>query len=223
MPDWYRRILTSLAGVDPDTNMTLLGTHATSIGFRQPEFSVDFDIVSYQTTRIIIANPVFALLGNLPLDGTLGAMAAVAKCHAEASGIDITRFDLIPDDSGPDVAFLEGMVRCAFKVMQNPDLAFGIVQEVAEAVGVSSAGSLEGVKSALKSLGPTLSRLASGLAIGSTLTNLWDGIFDNLADGRVTLSLKSAGPAELTRLPAANNCIAIKEMETLVSNAGRVA
>lgn len=189
LSDDYRRVLTSLAGVDGATNTTLLGTYAMSVGFRQPKQNVDFDVLAYQTSRIIVANPVFALLGNLPLEGTLGAMAAVAKCHAEASGIDITRFDLVPDDTRPDVGFLERMVRCAFETLQHPELAVGVVQEVAGAIGLSNFSGLDKVNGALRSLAPTAARIASGLAIGSALTNLGDGIFDNLADGRITIRL----------------------------------
>lgn len=189
VPDEWRRLLTSLTGVDANTNMVLLGTYGMRIGFRQPDQSVDFEMLAYQTPRIISANPVFALLGNLPLEGTLGAMAAVAKCHAEASGIDVTRFDALPDSNPPDVGFLEGMVRCAFETLQHPELTFGVVQEVAGAIGMSNAAVLDKINGALRSLAPTVARIASGLAIGSTLTNLWDGIFDNLADGRITISL----------------------------------
>jgi hypothetical protein len=199
MPDEWRRMFTSLAGVDPNTNTGLLGTQAMSLGFRRPEQTIEFDLMAYQTPRVIAANPVFALLGNLPIQGTLGAIAAVAKCHAEASGIDITRLDPIPDSDPPDVAFLEGIVRCAFETLQHPELAFGAVQEIASAIGMSNAAVLDKIHVGLQSLAPTVARIASGLAIGSTLTNLWDGIFDNLADGRVTISLTgNATPSSST-------------------------
>lgn len=193
-PDVYQRLLPALAGVDPHTNVALLGGQSMSLGFQRPGTEVTFDMVAYQTSRIITVNPVFALLGNLPVDGVIGATAAVAKCHAEASGIDITRFDLIPDDRTPEIAFLEGVVRCAFDVLQHPELAFGIVKEVAAAVGVSSAR-LSGIRSSLNALAPTVARVASGLAIGSALTNMWDGIFDNLADGRIITTLRAAQAA----------------------------
>jgi hypothetical protein len=194
MPDAWRRLLTALNEVDPDTNTVLLGGHAMSVGFRQPEQAIDFDVLAYQMPRTIIANPVFALVGNLPLEGTVGVMAAVAKCHSEASGIDVTRFDAIPDDTRPDVGFLEGMVRCAFEILQDPELAFGVVQEVAGAIGVSDAAVLDKINGALRSLAPTAVQIASGLAIGSTLTHLWDGIFDNLADGRIAITMAGRAP-----------------------------
>jgi hypothetical protein len=192
LPDTWRRLLTGLAGVDPGTNTVLLGTLSMSVGFRQPDRPVDFDMRAYQTPRIITANPVFALLGNLPVEATLGELAAVAKCHAEASGVDVTRLDAVPDDTRPGVAFAEGVVRCAFEVLQHPELAVGVAREVAGAVGVRDGALLAKVEANLRAVAPTAARLASALAVGSTLTNVWDGIFDNLADGRISVRLDGA-------------------------------
>lgn len=205
MPDDRRQLLTSLAGADANTSVTLLGALSMSVGFRQPEQGFDVEMLAYETPRIIAANQVFALLGNLPLDGTLAALAAVSQCHSEASGIDITRFDAVPDGDPPDADLLDGVVRCAFEALQHPELAFGVVQEVAGEIGMTDAAVLDDIDVALRALAPTAERIASGVAIGSTLTNLRDGILGNLADGHVTVSLTGTEPTAVeTDLAGAN-------------------
>jgi hypothetical protein len=195
-PDSYQRLLTSLAGVDPGSNTTLLGTYSMSLGFRRPKQSLNVEVLAGQTWPIIIVNPLLALLGNLPLEGAIGVTAAAAKCHAEASGIDLTRLDPIPDDTRPDVKFLEAMVRCALEVLQQPDLAFGVVRETAAAAGVRDSAGLAKVKTALRALESTVDRIVPALAqfAGSALTNAWDGVFDNLADGRITITMVPPTP-----------------------------
>ena len=153
-------------------------------------------MLAYQTPQIIVLNPLLAVFGNLPLEGTLGVLGAAAKCHEEASGIAVTRFDLVPDDTRPAVEFLEGMVRCALEVLQQPDVAFDVVREVAAAAGVRNSAGLAKVRTALRSLESTVDRIALALAqfAGSTLTNAWDGVVDNLADGRITVTLVAPAP-----------------------------
>lgn len=211
VPDSLRPTLTAVAGgVDPENGTVLLGTYAMSLGYRQPDQDVSFDVVSYQSNRLVVLNPALALLGNLPLEGTLGAAAAVAKCHAEASGIDVTRLDALPDDARLDAETLEGILRCAFEVLQQPELAFDTVRTIAGTVGAEDAAGLERVHAALKSFAPTVTRIASGLAIGSVLTNLWDGVFDNVADGRISLAL-TAPITEFDRDDAATRWVALDQ------------
>jgi hypothetical protein len=193
-PDFYQRVLTSLAGVDPGLNTTLLGTYSMSVGFRRPSKSVSFEVLAGQTSPIIIVNPVLALLGNLPLEGVLGATAAAAKCVADVSGFDVTRLDLIPDDTKPAAEFLESMVRCAFEVLQDSTLAFDVVREVAAKIGAGDAAGLAKVNEALRSIAPTARQIGRAFNVSAVLTNAWDGIFDNLADGRITVTLVPPTP-----------------------------
>lgn len=198
LPDGDRRLLTALAGVDPGSNTLLLGANAMSLGFRRPPVkSESFDVLAYQgVPRIIIVNPVFAFLGDLLLEELMGVMAAVAKCQAEAAGINVARLDRTPDDTRLDANFLESMVRCAFGVIQHPDLAVDVVREVAAKIGVRDSAGLSKVETALHSLAPTANRIANGLdRVGPALTNLWDNVFDNLADGRITVTLTAPPPA----------------------------
>ena len=91
------------------------------------------------------------------------------------------------------------MLRCAIEVLR-PDLAFGVVREVAGAVGLGNAAGLSQVHVLLRSLAPTAARISSGLAVGSALTNLWDSVFDNLADSRITVSLEGSALEPLVLL-----------------------
>lgn len=71
-PDWIRPVFAAFVGVDPfgggldpATNILLTGGGSMSVGFRRPEFDMDFDMRSYLTWPLIIANPVADLLGGL--------------------------------------------------------------------------------------------------------------------------------------------------------------
>lgn len=194
LPDDFRRLGTALAGASPSSNVLLLGGHAMSVGFTQPPNDETVDLLAFQSYRLIVVNPVLALLGGLPMEGTLASLAAAARCHAELSGMDLTRLDPIPDHDQPSIDTVEDLVRCAFEVLQDADLAAGVISEVAEAVGAG--GAVGGVTGAAQALAPTAERIGRALAVASTLTNAWDGILDNLADGTLTLSLAGQTPAD---------------------------
>jgi hypothetical protein len=191
-----RRLVTALAGVDPDTSTVVLGGSKMSLSFQQPVVSSEVELMTYLTTPLAVANPISALLGNLPVGAPLAALAAVASCHAEVSGIDLTRFDLTPAEPARGTELAGQLLTCALDVLAEPELAMGVVREVAGAVGLSDAASLERIDSWLHQIAPTASKVAKGLAVGVALTSVWDAVFDNLADGRATVSLTGSRPPE---------------------------
>lgn len=188
-PEDLALILTGLSGVDDETNRTLLGGDSMSVGVRQPATTVNASMQAYLTPVLIVANPLFALVGNLPTDGVIGLYAASAKCVQDISGVDVLRFDLTPVTDVPD---FDDLLRCAIEALQEPELVYGMVLEAAKAVGVTT--DLPGVLDALTSIAPTFVRFATGAAIASSLVNAWDGTADQLADGTLDMTLDAPAP-----------------------------
>ncbi|MCO8127494.1 hypothetical protein NHL50_09770 [Acidimicrobiia bacterium EGI L10123] len=206
--DAHRKVLAWAARVEPGSNLVLLGEHEMSIGFRRPAFTMAFDTRAYQTWTLIVANPILAALGNLPAKtGTaLAVSLASYRCAQEISGIDVFSVDITPNDLGPAPEAIGKAVRCGFELIQEPELVGGIAREALGALGITGRDAravLGQVDDAAAKLAPTAARIAAALAGGSVLTNSFDGLFDNAAEGLITTTMTGT-LSEETLLPVAN-------------------
>lgn len=211
-PQALRTFLASFGQVDPATNILLVGGDSMSIGFRQPDFDLDIEMRSYLTWPIVIVNPLAGLLGGIRGNELQAAMLATWACVNQVGNADLIRLDVVPGGFSNRADFVGSMVKCALELASNPSLAISVFDELMTGLQLSVVdrnGLLGNARTGLDRIEPIASRLARVLAIGGVVTNAWDGIFDGLAEGQVSLTLTgsrgSAAPTERITISAVSD------------------
>ncbi|MCU1498000.1 MAG: hypothetical protein JWM47_1953 [Acidimicrobiales bacterium] len=205
-PAWLQAFL-SAGGMGNPGDTLLLGGQAMSFGYRQPFLDVELETRSYQTQLVGVINQVAGLLGVFEPEDVYAMAALAAECTEDVIGTDVAALDVVPDGFGDLDGFVSAMVTCVIALAQNPDLAISTVDEVLRSAGTSAAergkvlGSLRG---RLDRMAPLAKRLAAALGVAGAAVRAWDGIFDNVAEGLLTLSLDGTD-AGATTAPTAGD------------------
>lgn len=172
-PPAVRELLTAAAGGNRN-DVLLLGGDEMSWGSRQPFLDESYDVLAYQNGFIGMVNQVGAMIGAVPASDQLGVAFSALECVREA-GLDDTT------------------IKCILTLLENPDLAIAGFDDLLRGVnlGVVERNQFLGVvRKGLDRLAPSAKALVKALAFTEAVINTWDAIWDNLADGKLTLSLK---------------------------------
>ncbi len=214
-PDWLRPYLTA-AGMGSDGHILLLGGQSMSFGYRQPASEVTIEARSYQTMFLGVLNQVVGILGIFEPQDIYAMAMAVKKCGESMMGSDIERLDVVPQGFGSTEEFGAAATTCALEIAQNPELAIGVFDEILNGagVGVVQRGEMLGrVRGSLDRIAPLAKKLAAVLSVGSAVVHAWDGIFDNVAEGLLTLSLSGSDTAN----PATLGPLSLAELERILT------
>jgi hypothetical protein len=199
-PDWIRPILARAAGGQP-TDILLPGGKSMSYGYRQPYVTDDYDTLSYLTRRMIVINQLMSLIGGVDTDVTLAIVSAAYSCASHFAGFDPVHGDIIPQGFDDTDGFYQATLKCALDLARSPDLAVSTLDLLMTNAGISAADRkafLSRIPAALEHIGPTLAKIAEVLNVASVSVAAWDNIFDNAADGRLTIHLNGTRVAGAT-------------------------
>ncbi len=206
-PEWMRPILVDafnvgdLDPVDGDTHVLLVGGKAMSIGFRQPEYDLSIDVLAYRSWPLAVVNPLLGLLGVVGEDAEgIEAMALAAQsCVHGVAGISIQQLDVVPEGYESRADLLQRMAGCSLELVSTPDLAIGTFDEILGEAGMAATTrnqALGRLRNGLDRLQGSASRLLRVLGRARVVANVWDHVFDSLAEGRVTVTMAGRrGPA----------------------------
>lgn len=172
-PPAVRELLTAEVGGNRN-DVLLLGGGEMSRGSRQPFLDESSDVPAYQNGFIGMVNQVGAMTGGVTGGDLLGVAISALECVREAALDDTT-------------------IKCILTLLENPDLAVAGFDDLLRGVnlGVVERDQFLGVvRKGLDRFAPSAKALVKALAFTEAVSNTWDAIWDNLADGRLTLSLK---------------------------------
>jgi hypothetical protein len=187
--DFLRLFMPSFAHVDPATHVVLIGGGAMSIGFPRPEFDTEFQMRVFQTWPLVVANPLAGLMGGIQGNELEALVLAAASCTQEVTGLDSLRLDVVPEGFESPQTFFGSMAKCALELVTNPEILVSGADQVLVKMGLSASERNKIIARArvgVDAIGPTAKKLAGALTVGGALTQAWDGVFDNLAEGLVT-------------------------------------
>jgi hypothetical protein len=212
--DDLRLFMPSLARVDPGTNAVLIGGDAMSLGFRQPQYDTDFEMRVYQTWPIILVNPLAGLMGGLE-GNELEAMAlATMSCIEGIAGFDPVRLDVVPDGFDDPKAFFGSMVKCALGLVTNPTLLISGADQVLVKMKLSAVQRneiLARARDGVDKIGPTAEKLLKVVAIAGVISQAWDSVFDNLAEGQLTGRLTGSAATKVVKVAAVSKSGAVRD------------
>ena len=205
-PDFFRPVSSAIAAdisfgtpieqiVDIQSSpqiVTLFGGESMSFGFTRPTGDIDVEIRAFMSEGQIVANHLLGLIGGLEGDDVLMMTLATYACTANISGIDL------PAVSSPPTSIPEAIevgTKCGLTLLSEPEIMTGVIGTIAEELGFDANEFTQFVASKLGGSTQQLAkRLLSAINVTGAAVRVFDGIFDSVAEGLITLRLESPPP-----------------------------
>jgi hypothetical protein len=202
-PDFLRPVLTDIVGGNPG-DILLLGGQQMTWGHRQPQVDTEVEALVYQTPTLGVLNQVFGLFGVGAADEATAIVLSAYECVRGVTGVDIGAADPVPDGFDSVEDFVGRTLPCVLDQLADPDRVVAGADEILSDAGIAATDRnelLARLRRPLDRFAGLAGRLAAVLGLASAVVHTWDAIWDNLAEGKLTLPLtgsRSTGAAPIT-------------------------
>ena len=187
---WFSDLVSPYLGAD-GSHVLLRGGKQTSFGFRQRPDDMDFPLAVYQSKRIIVFNGILALLGGVDSDEiVLAALLLTFRCVSDLGAFDGSVVETATE-------LLEAGFGCVVDILKDEESAGRIVEAVVAEFEFDDAARFVSVaKKGVSALAPAAKLVSKGTILLDATVNSWDTIFDNAAEGRISVHFDGSGPRE---------------------------
>ena len=196
-PEWFRSISSAIAAdllpfASPQspTIVTLFGGESMSFGFTRPTVDANIEVRALMSEAHIVANHALGLIGGLKGDTVFLMTAATYACTAEITGINLPSVGPPPSNVAEAV---DVGVKCGLELLAQPELLAGLLRVMAEQVGADGELAADFVKSHVpESVAKLAGNLLTAINAAGVVVRVFDGVFDSVAEGQITLLLSAA-------------------------------
>ena len=188
-PEWLREFLA--VAVHGATDVVVLpGGSKMTFGLTRTDVDREIELSSFLNPELVISNPIAGAL-DVKLsdaDGTLTYALASQSCIQSASGVDFLRLDTSISDVENLGDQLLPVNECVFELLQNPELLGDLLDTAGQSFGLPTAQT-EGFVDRVAKHAEKLKKFdLAGKGVG-VVTNFWDNIFDNIAEGHLSVTI----------------------------------